>query len=84
MNFGPINQAGGGKRLNVAFSRARVMMMIFSSIGSSDIRVTENSPDGLVAFRDFLKFAEGHDLNPGAAEAKTSGFTRAGIMNSII
>ena len=32
MNFGPINQAGGGKRLNVAFSRARVTMTIFSSI----------------------------------------------------
>ena len=32
MNFGPINQDGGEKRLNVIFSRARVHMAIVSSI----------------------------------------------------
>ncbi|MBR0130646.1 MAG: hypothetical protein IJM08_05040, partial [Firmicutes bacterium] len=84
MNFGPINQAGGGKRLNVAFSRARVTMTIFSSIYSTDIKITENSPDGLVAFRDFLKFAEGHDLNPETAESAASKYAKAGILNSII
>ena len=84
MNFGPINQAGGGKRLNVAFSRARVTMTIFSSIYSTDIKVTENSPDGLVALRDFLKFAEGHDLNTETAEEGVAGSARAGILNSII
>ena len=66
MNFGPINKAGGGKRLNVAFSRARVSMMIFSSMYSSQIKVTDSSPDGLKAFQAFLHYAEGHDLgNPG-------------------
>lgn len=83
MNFGPINQAGGGKRLNVAFSRSRVEMMIFSSIYSTDIKVTESSPEGLVAFRDFLRFAEGHDLasgNPGLSDAR---FTKEGILQSV-
>lgn len=84
MNFGPINQAGGGKRLNVAFSRARVTMTIFSSIYSTDIKVTENSPDGLVAFRDFLRFAEGHDLNPETTESAASKYAKAGILNSIV
>ncbi len=84
MNFGPINQAGGGKRLNVAFSRSRVTMTIFSSIYSTDIKVTENSPDGLVAFRDFLKFAEGHDLNSETEESAASRYAKAGILNSII
>lgn len=83
MNFGPINQAGGGKRLNVAFSRSRVTMTIFSSIYSTDLRVTENSPEGLVAFRDFLRFAEGHDLNPEAQETVTARYSKAGILQSI-
>ena len=83
MNFGPINQAGGGKRLNVAFSRARVTMIIFASIYSTDIKVTENSPEGLVAFRDFLKFAEGHDLNQESEEAAVAGNAKAGILQSI-
>ena len=32
MNFGPINQSGGEKRLNVAFSRAKQFMAVVSSI----------------------------------------------------
>lgn len=83
MNFGPINQAGGGKRLNVAFSRSRVTMTIFSSIYSTDLKVTENSPEGLIAFRDFLKFAEGHDLNPESEEAAAARYAKAGILQSI-
>ncbi len=83
MNFGPINKPGGGKRLNVAFSRARVTMTIFSSIYSSDIRITENSPEGLVAFRDFLKFAEGHDLSPETKGAVNERIKNAGILQSI-
>ncbi len=84
MNFGPINQAGGGKRLNVAFSRARVTMTIFTSMYSTDIKVTENSPDGLVAFRDFLKYAESHNLYSKVAEAEEVRHAKVGILNSII
>ncbi len=82
-NFGPINKQGGGKRLNVAFSRARVTMTIFSSIYSSDIKITENSPEGLVAFRDFLKFAEGHDFQTAANAETREKLTRAGILQNI-
>lgn len=83
MNFGPINKTGGGKRLNVAFSRARVTMTIFSSIYSSDIKVTESSPEGLVAFRDFLKFAEGHDIHTDATAEAEARLAKAGILQSI-
>lgn len=83
MNFGPINQAGGGKRLNVAFSRARVAMTVFSSIHSTDIKVTENSPEGLVAFRDFLKYAEGQDPGHQSGDDTPVMHTKAGILQSI-
>lgn len=83
MNFGPINQAGGGKRLNVAFSRSRVEMMIFSSIHSANIKVTESSPEGLVAFRDFLKYAEGQDIAQQDSGLNDPRITKAGILQSI-
>lgn len=82
MNFGPINKSGGQKRLNVAFSRARITMTIFSSIYSTDIRVTENSPEGLRAFKEFLRYAEGHELYQDEA-VKTEEKTKEGVLQSV-
>lgn len=78
MNFGPINQRGGEKRLNVIFSRARRHMAIISTIAPEAITNVHN--DGARALRSFLAFAEAqsngaHDhaqavlstLNPDAA-----------------
>jgi predicted DNA-binding WGR domain protein len=78
MNFGPINQRGGEKRLNVIFSRARRHMAIVSTIAPEAITNVHN--DGARALRSFLAFAEAqsagsHDnaqavlaaLNPDAA-----------------
>ena len=56
MNFGPINQRGGEKRLNVIFSRARHHMVIVSTIGPEAITNIHN--DGARALRNFLAFAE--------------------------
>ncbi len=81
MNFGPINQQGGGKRLNVAFSRSKVSMIIYSSLRGSDIEVTETSPEGLKAFRDFLWYAEGRGLQENSGEAGEAG--SAGIAGNI-
>lgn len=86
MNFGPINKQGGGKRLNVAFSRSRVTMTIFSSMYSTDIRVTDSSPEGVVAFRDFLRFAEGHDIGTDmhtTINERTKEGVRQGICKTI-
>ena len=82
-NFGPINKTGGGKRLNVAFSRARITMTIFTSIHSSDIRISETSPDGLIAFHDFLKYAEGSDIYTESRAEVEAKLSRAGIMQRI-
>ncbi|MGC4072735.1 MAG: AAA domain-containing protein [Nibricoccus sp.] len=56
MNFGPINQRGGEKRLNVIFSRARHHMAVISSIRHDDI--TNDYNDGANALRNFLRYAE--------------------------
>ena len=56
MNFGPINQRGGEKRLNVIFSRARHHMAVVSTIRAEAITNTHN--DGARALRTFLAFAD--------------------------
>jgi len=56
MNFGPINTAGGEKRLNVIFSRARKHMVVVSSIAPDAITNTYN--DGANTLRRFLAYAE--------------------------
>lgn len=55
MNFGPINQRGGEKRLNVIFSRARHHMAVVTTIEAEAITNTHN--DGAMALRTFLAFA---------------------------
>ena len=56
MNFGPINQRGGEKRLNVIFSRARQHLAVVSSMRHGDINNDYN--DGAKAFKNFLRYAE--------------------------
>jgi predicted DNA-binding WGR domain protein len=56
MNFGPINQQGGEKRLNVIFSRAKHHMAIVSSIRHHDI--TNDYNDGANCLKNFLQYAE--------------------------
>ncbi|MDZ4689476.1 MAG: AAA domain-containing protein [Planctomycetaceae bacterium] len=56
MNFGPINQSGGEKRLNVAFSRAKRHMVIVSSIRSTAI--TNDYNVGANCLKSYLAYAE--------------------------
>ncbi|HWX20733.1 MAG TPA: AAA domain-containing protein [Candidatus Binatia bacterium] len=56
MNFGPINQRGGEKRLNVIFSRAKHHMALVSSIRHHDI--TNDYNDGANSLKNFLQYAE--------------------------
>lgn len=56
MNFGPINQRGGEKRLNVIFSRAKHHMALVSSIRCQDI--TNDYNDGANSLKNFLRYAE--------------------------
>lgn len=41
-HFGPVNQGGGEKRLNVLCSRARKSMHLFSSVSHHDFRLSDN------------------------------------------
>ena len=58
MNFGPMNRAGGERRLNVAITRAREQMVVFSTIRAGDIDLSRSGAGGVRLLRDFLEFAE--------------------------
>ena len=58
LNFGPLNQAGGWRRLNVAVSRAREEMVVFSSMTGAMIDLSKSNSRGVAGLKAFLDFAE--------------------------
>ena len=58
MNFGPLNRAGGERRLNVAVSRARYEMIIYSTLRSDMIDLNRTSSIGVAGLKRFLEYAE--------------------------
>ncbi len=58
MNFGPLNQDGGERRLNVLITRAKHRCEVFSNLRSQDIRVEPGSAFGVRALKTFLEYAE--------------------------
>ena len=58
LNFGPLNKNGGWKRLNVAVSRARSEMVVFTSMTADMINLKRTKAKGVEALRDFLEFAQ--------------------------
>lgn len=63
MNFGPLNRDGGWRRLNVAVTRARYEMKVFSSLKSDQIDLNRTKSEGVKGLKDFLHFAEKGNLS---------------------
>ena len=57
MNFGPLNLVGGERRLNVAITRARNGMHVFTSLKPEDINLNRTRAQGAADFRSFLECA---------------------------
>lgn len=62
MNFGPINQDGGERRLNVLTTRARQRCEIFTNITDEDIDLNRTDARGVAAFKRYLKYARTGEL----------------------
>lgn len=72
MRFGPINGKGGGRRLNVLFSRARSRCRVFCSFDPGDIDTTKSSAEGVRILKRYLTYAEKGEIVekiPTGAEA---------------
>lgn len=57
MNFGPLNNEGGERRLNVAVTRARYEMLIFSTLKAEQIDLRRTQAKGVIGLKKFLEFA---------------------------
>lgn len=61
MNFGPLNRDGGERRLNVAVTRARHELRVFSSLRGEQMDLSRTKAAGVRDLKHFLEFAElGH------------------------
>jgi hypothetical protein len=69
-NFGPLNQSGGERRLNVAITRARRRMMLVSSFATTDVDLGRTNAKGVALLRDYMAYA---DSSGGAAARGASG-----------
>lgn len=58
MNFGPLNRDGGERRLNVAVSRARYAMKVFSSLRPEEIDLYRSGSKGVEYLKSFLEYAQ--------------------------
>lgn len=77
MNFGPLNRDGGWRRLNVAISRSKCQMIVFSVITPDMIDLSRTRSDGVEGLKGFLEFAaKGRSALPvrAGSVSSTEGF----------
>lgn len=85
MSFGKLNPSGGWRRLNVATTRARREMKVFTSFEASMIDLTRTASDGVRDLKAFIEFAERGpralaEANKGSMGGADSPFEEAVMM----
>lgn len=58
MSFGPMNEKGGERRLNVAITRARQELVVFSTTRPEHMDLSRTKNEGVRDLKHFLEFAE--------------------------
>jgi superfamily I DNA and/or RNA helicase/very-short-patch-repair endonuclease len=58
MNFGPLNRDGGERRLNVAITRAKHEVLVFSSLRGDQIDLNRTRARGVRDLKYFLDYAD--------------------------
>lgn len=81
LNFGPLNKEGGWKRLNVAVSRARAEMVVFTTMTYDMIDLKRTKSKGVESLKDFLEFAQKGRLQGEYVETRVQ--KGQGIMEHI-
>ena len=68
--FGPINGAGGHRRLNVLFTRAKRRVLVFSSFDPDDLALSAESSYGARVLKGYLSFAKTGRLEAAVETAR--------------
>lgn len=73
MNYGPMNKQGGERRLNVAITRARHELRVFSSLRPEQLDLSRTQATGVRDLKHFMEFAERGARALGEAVAGSLG-----------
>ena len=82
MNFGPLNREGGWRRLNVAISRARKSMIVYSTLKPEHIDLSRTRAEGVAGLKGFLQFAIG-GKNALAVNADTASKSKDLLVEAL-
>ena len=58
LSFGPLNNEGGERRLNVLITRAKQRCEVFTNLSADDINLSKTESEGVHALKNFLYFAQ--------------------------
>ena len=85
MNFGPLNNVGGERRLNVAVSRARYEMIVFSTLQPEQIDLRRSNAKGVEGLKHFLEFARNGRIAIPSSQQNTSSLLppTSSLINAI-
>ena len=90
MNFGPLNNEGGERRLNVAVSRARYEMIVYATLRPEQIDLKRSQAKGVEGLKKFLEFAATGHIVTSAQQLSMSDHVaaqeqqRASTFNELI
>lgn len=82
LNFGPLNNSGGERRLNVAVTRAKSEVKIFANFHPREFDVSGSTSEGLRLLKEYLLYAEGgrasliRQVKSNQTDAFDSGFEK--------
>ena len=82
MNFGPLNKDGGERRLNVAVTRAREEVLVFTSLRPDQIDLARTSARAVRDLQAFLRHAE-RGARSGAAPRHATGGAADGMVERL-
>lgn len=68
LSFGPLNNEGGERRLNVLITRAKQRCEVFTNLTAEDIDVNKTESEGVRALKNFLHFAQHGNLQVPVTE----------------
>ncbi len=75
MSFGPLNNDGGERRLNVLITRAKLRCEVFTNITGDDIDEKRSNKYGVRALKSFLHFAQHGKLDNSAVNSTEQTLT---------
>lgn len=84
MSFGALNLDGGEKRLNVAVTRARSEMHVFSSIEGDDIDTSRTKSLGVAHLKNFLDYAKKGSIALPAMNSDSVGDTESPFEEAVM